>query len=454
MILKYVLLGCGPIGYHILEREPHFFAVDPSGEAQKKGYNSIQGNLKDKEVLVSAGICDADVIVILEDISAVLPLVRSLNTSAYVLVKGFEGEPGSVQGANSVIPCSTSIAEECIHHIRVHENLKRKEALETVLSSGTSMAIIMHDNPDPDCISSALSLQMIAQKMGVHSDLFHGGQIGFSENRILVEILDLTLINPQPGKKIDFSRYDLTAFVDHSPWDYTSIARDITPDIVIDHHLPPKYPVRFTDVRETAGATSTILLEYLLLFDIEISSKLATALFYGLLVDTNNLRRGISTADIEALHVLRDKIDPELLSRIERVGFMKGMRKSHEDTDFLDVLGEALKNVEVVDNVAFSYVGKVKYRDAVSHSADFLLKMEHIDMVMVYGIVGDLLYISARSWDGKVHIGQLMKNAFQGLGRAGGHPLIGGASIPLKNLPKAFDKTIKKRVLNVLSSYS
>jgi nanoRNase/pAp phosphatase (c-di-AMP/oligoRNAs hydrolase) len=80
--------------------------------------------------------------------------------------------------------------------------------------------------------------------------------------------------------------------------------------------------------------------------------------------------------------------------------------------------------------------------------------MEHIDVVMVYGIVGDLLYISARSWDGQLHIGQLMKNAFQGLGRAGGHPLIGGASIPLKNLPKEFEKTIKKRVLHVLSSYS
>lgn len=448
------MLGCGPIGYRLLEREPHFLVVDPSREAPKKGYNFIQGDPKDKEVLLNAGVCDADVVVILEDIPVVLPLVRSLNEQAYVVVRGNERERGSIQGADRVIPSSTCIADECIHHIRTRENLKRKEALESVLRSGTTMAIIMHDNPDPDCISSALSLQLIAQEVGVHSDLFYGGQIGYSENRILVEILNLTLINPQSGKKIDFTHYDLTAFVDHSPWDYTSIARDVTPDIVIDHHLPPKYPARFTDVRETAGSTSTILLEYLQLFDIELSSKLATALFYGLLVDTNNLRRGISTADVEALHVLREKIDPELLSRIERVGFMRSMRQSHEDTDFLNVLGEALKNIEVVDNVAFSYVGKVKYRDAVSHSADFLLKMEHIDVVMVYGIVGDLLYISARSWDGQLHIGQLMKNAFQGLGRAGGHPLIGGASIPLKNLPKEFEKTIKKRVLHVLSSYS
>ena len=133
---------------------------------------------------------------------------------------------------------------------------------------------------------------------------------------------------------------------------------------------------------------------------------------------------------------------------------MRGMRKSHEDTDFLEVLGEAVKNMEVVENVAFSFVGTVKYRDAVSRAADFLLKMEHIDVVLVYGIVGDLLYVSARSWEGQLHIGQLMKHAFKGMGKAGGHPLIGGASIPLDNLPSSFEEEIKRRVLAVLSSYS
>jgi nanoRNase/pAp phosphatase (c-di-AMP/oligoRNAs hydrolase) len=446
------MLGCGPIGYNLLEREPHFLVVDPSGEALKKGYNSIKGDPGDKEVLITAGVAQATIIVILENSSALVPLVRSLNEDAFVVARKDSQEP--LEGADAIIPSSMSMAEDCLRHMKAYEKYEKKEALESVLKSGKTMAIIMHDNPDPDCISSALSLQLIAQKTGVHSDLYHGGQIGYSENRILVEILDLTLINPRSGKKSDFTSYDITAFVDHSPWDYTSIARDVTPDIVIDHHIPAPFHARFTDVREDAGSTSTILLEYLQLFDIDISSKLATALFYGLLVDTNNLRRGISEADIEALRILRNKIDPELLSRIERVGFMKGMRKSHEDTDFLEVLAEAVKNMEVVETVAFSYVGTVKYRDAVSRAADFLLKMEHIDVVLVYGIVGEVLYVSARSWDGQLHIGQLMKSAFKGMGKAGGHPLIGGATIPLKNLPENFEKEIKKRVLHALSSYS
>ncbi len=448
------MLGCGPVGYHLLEREPHFLVVDPSGEAVQKGYTSIQGDLLDKEVLIAARVAQADVIVILENIPDVLPLVRSLNETAFVVVKGDTILSEQVEGADRIIPSSWCMAEECIHHVKTYEKHKKKEALESVLCSGESMAIIMHDNPDPDCISSALALQLIAEKIGVQSDLFHGGQIGYSENRILVETLDLTLINPSSDNLPDFDSYDLTAFVDHSPWDYTSIARSVTPDIVIDHHIPPAFNATFTDVREDAGSTSTILLEYLQLFGMDISSKLATALFYGLLVDTNNLRRGVSESDIEALRILRGKIDPELLSRIERAGFMRGMRKSHEDTDFLEVLGEAVKNMEVVENVAFSFVGTVKYRDAVSRAADFLLKMEHIDVVLVYGIVGDLLYVSARSWEGQLHIGQLMKHAFKGMGKAGGHPLIGGASIPLDNLPSSFEEEIKRRVLAVLSSYS
>lgn len=450
VIPGYVMLGCGEIGWLLLEREPRFTVVVLEGDAlqdalQEKGYCVVTGDPADADTLKEAGVDKAEVVVVLDMVQERLDTVRELNAEALVIVVGGRDtdHSGTYQKADVVIPSDTCIADECVYQIRLYEKMKRKETLEDILRSKKKMAIIMHDNPDPDCISSALSLKLIAETMGVSSDLFYGGQIGYSENKVLVEVLNLELISPDTEP--NFSRYDLVAFVDHSPWDYTSIAREVNPDIVFDHHILPEYQGRFVDVREDVGSTSTILIEYLQLFGIAIDPPLATGLFYGLLVDTGSFRRGISEEDVEALKVLRAKVDTELLSRIERAG-LSGRRR--EDAD---VLGEAVKNVQVEGDVAFSYVGAVKYRDAVSNSADFLLKMEKIDVVVVYGVIEDSVHISVRSWNEELHVGKLLREAFRGLGKAGGHPLSGGATIPLEKLPENYEEEIVKRILRAIT---
>lgn len=463
-----MMLGCGEIGRLLLEKDSRFTVVAVEGEElEKEGYCAVKGDPADVNVLEKVGIERADVIVIVEDLK-VLEQARKLNSKAFLVVcresrkrkrkrkierkierTETEKDAQEYKGADFVVPSTTAAADECLYQIQMYENLKRKEALEEVLRSGKSLAIIMHDNPDPDCISSALALKVIAERMGVVADLFYGGQIGYSENQVLVDLLDLALI--PPDQEPDFEKYDLTAFVDHSPWDYTSIAKHVNPDIVVDHHLKPDYEGRFVDVREDVGSTSTILVEYLQLFRMTIGSKLATGLFYGLLVDTDSFRRGISAEDIEALKILKDKVDTELLSRVERGAIPRGLKGRQKDADFLSVLGEAVKNMQARENVVFSYVGKVKYRDAVSNSADYLLKMEKVDVVFVYGILRDSLYISGRSVDKTLHVGKLLREAFRDLGRAGGRPLIGGATIPLEKLPEDFENEIVNRVLQVVS---
>ena len=432
------MVGCGPIG-RILMEKMQFTAVLKEGGSGEKGV--VYGDLRDRNFLTKVGAVNADVIVVVED--AFLEVIRELNPDAVIIAY----KTSTSTKADIVLSGDMAAAHEIVHQIHHYKRLKRKKDLEKVLASGDRMAIILHDNPDPDCISSALSLKVIAETRGVTTDVFYGGHIGYRENQALVELLGIDLI--LCDKKPDFSLYNITAFVDHSPWDYTSIGREVNPDIVIDHHLPPKYRGKFVDVREDAGSTSTILTEYLQMFNIDIDSKLATGLFYGLLVDTDNFRRGINEQDIKALTILRGKFDPELLFQIERARFSDRVVINHEPPDFLNVLGEAVKNVHFKDKVIFSFVGDVLYRDAVSHAADFLLKMEEGDLVLVYGILKEVVYISVRSWDETLHIGKLLKEAFSDLGRAGGHPLSGGAAIPLKNFSNV-DKEIVNRFLRVL----
>jgi nanoRNase/pAp phosphatase (c-di-AMP/oligoRNAs hydrolase) len=433
------MVGCGPVGRILMEKMQFTVVLQEKGSAEK---GAVHGDLKDRDFLVKAGAVNADVIVVVEDM--VTPVIRELNPDAVIIAYGEE----TTCTADIVVSEDEPAAHEIVHQIHHYQRLKRKKDLETVLVSGRRMAVILHDNPDPDCISSAISLKVIAETHGVLTDLFYGGHIGYRENQALVELLEITLISCDT--KPDFSPYDITAFVDHSPWDYTSIGREVNPDIVIDHHLPPNYRGKFVDVREDAGSTATILTEYLQLFNIDIDPKLATGLLYGLLVDTDSFRRGIHEQDIKALTVLRKKFDTELLFQIERARFSDRIVINHEHSDFLNVLGEAVKNVQFKDKVIFSFVGEVVYRDAVSHAADFLLKMEEGDLVLVYGTIKDVVYISVRSWDETLHIGMLLKEAFHDLGSAGGHPLSGGAAIPLKNLPKDVEKEIVNRFLRVL----
>jgi nanoRNase/pAp phosphatase (c-di-AMP/oligoRNAs hydrolase) len=442
----YVMLGCGRIGRLLLQKESRFKILDREGDTlRKEGFDAVKGDPDDHALWKTIRLEEATVVIILDRLVS-SETVKKYAPNAYIIAVHTE-RVGTDPGADHTIPTGEMLADECYSQIEYMERKRRRDLLQNVLQSGTTMAIIMHDNPDPDCISSALSLKLIAQKMGVSSDLYYGGQIGFLENKALVDLLELTLIPPFPDSPPDFSRYDLTAFVDHSPWDYTCIARDINPDIVIDHHLLPDYQGKFVDVRENVGATSTILTEYLELFDVEITPRLATALFYGMLVDTNGFKRGISQQDIRALSFLQDKIDTEFLSQIERAGLTRRTTPSHETADFLNVMGEAVKNMQVKDGVVFSFVGKVQYRDAVSNSADFLLKMQRMDVVIVYGIIGDSLYISARSWNEDLHLGKLLRKAFYQLGRAGGHPLSGGAAIPLSKLPENFEDEIINRFM-------
>lgn len=445
------MLGCGRIGRLLLQKESRFTIIDEEGNTlSQEGYCAIQGDPTNKDVLQKAKIKKADIVVIMDEVP--VSLVRDMAPDAVVIacIDIDTKIPEIYEKADFVIPNTEFVVKECLdclHHVQIQ---RKKKDLENVLTPGDTMAIILHDNPDPDCISSALALQLIVEKAGVVSELFYGGHIGYLENKVLVDILKVSLV--AVSSPMDFSQYDHIAFVDHSPWDYTSIARDVNPDIVIDHHIPPSYESKFMDVREDVGATSTILTEYLQLFDVEITPELATGLFYGLLVDTNNFRRGITTHDIQALTILKDKIDAEILSQIERARFREEFEKDYKTYKFWEVLGDAVKNIEVKNNVLFSYVGEVGYRDAVSNSADFLLKIGWADIVVVYGVINDIVHVSARSWDETVHIGKLLRKALKDTGRAGGHPLSGGATIPLSNLSKNFKEDINTQILKALHS--
>jgi len=189
--------------------------------------------------------------------------------------------------------------------------------LERVLAAGGRTLILTHDNPDPDAIAAGLGFQhLLKQAFGLESTLAYGGIVGRAENQAMLEHLRITLTAVEGIAWGEFSR---VALIDTQPLTgNNSLPADIRADVIIDHHpvRPETRGAAYVDVRENVGASSSLVTDYLREVGVEIPSRLATALYYGIKSDTQDLGRDSSPLDLESYLFLFPKVRRRLLNRI------------------------------------------------------------------------------------------------------------------------------------------
>ncbi|WP_457742156.1 DHH family phosphoesterase, partial [Thermococcus sp.] len=316
-------------------------------------------------------------------------------------------------------------------------NLLMKK-LKELKEEGDSLLIVMHDNPDPDSIASATALSTIARTMGFKTQIVYGGDITHHENRAFVNLLGADMMRVSRGS-YELKKYPFLAMVDCQPnGNLTILEKDdyARIKILIDHqqvlqHLQEFIPEdAFLDIRPEVNSSAAILSEYLRTLNISISPELATALFYGIYIDTKKFSK-LSHVDLKAIEFLAGKVNYELLDKIE-----------HPDisTETAEILAKAIINRRIYKNVVISNVGFITNRDAIAESADFLLRLEGITTVLVFGIVDDRIEISARTRDVRINVGVVLREAFGDIGTAGGHSQSGGARVPLGIFKLAKDR--------------
>jgi nanoRNase/pAp phosphatase (c-di-AMP/oligoRNAs hydrolase) len=284
------------------------------------------------------------------------------------------------------------------------------------------LAVVMHDNPDPDAIASALALARIAESVGVDADPCYYGDISHQENRALVNLLDIRL--RELDSPADLEGYGGVALVDHSrPGVNDGLDPETPVDVVVDHH-PPRGPVdgAFVDLRDGVGATSTLVAGYLERLGIEPTRTVATALLYGIRVDTKDFTRETSETDYEAAAFLVAYADLDTLRRVESPSM---------NAEVLETLGRAIRNRVVRDDALATGVGEIRDRDAIAQAADYLLNMEGVAVTLVYGFMDGTVYVSGRARGTDVDLGETLRDALGAIGSAGGHADMAGAQVPL-----------------------
>jgi nanoRNase/pAp phosphatase (c-di-AMP/oligoRNAs hydrolase) len=283
------------------------------------------------------------------------------------------------------------------------------------------LGVFMHNDPDPDAIGSAIALRDVARAVGVDAEACYFGEIAHQENRALVNLLDLDLRNLDP-EAFDPGDFGGIALVDHSrPGVNNDLLPDTPVDVVIDHH-PPRGPVEatFVDLRSDVGATSTLLVDYLDGLDVPIDDRVATALLYGIRVDTRDFSRDPTRTDFEAAALLLSRADMGVLERVEQPSI---------SGDTFDTIGHAIKDYEREGPIVVSSAGHVSDRDAIAQAADRLLDMEDVTVTVVFGFMNGTAYLSGRTRGSDVDIGETMRRAFAEVGSAGGHTDMAGAQI-------------------------
>ena len=293
--------------------------------------------------------------------------------------------------------------------------------LATLRELSGPLLVVAHDNPDPDAIASAIGLARVADVVGVPADPCYGGEIAHQENRALVNLLDLSLAT---FEGVDLDDYDGVALVDHSRAGINDSLPEGHPvDIVVDHH-PPRGPVagEFVDIRPDAGATSTLIEEYLSRLGVEPERELATALLYGIRVDTKDFTRSTSIPDFEAAASLSPLVDESTLERVESPSVSQ---------ETLRVLANAIEGRDVRGSTVASCVGEISDRDTLAQAAERLLDLDGITVTFVYGYMNGVIYASARSRGADLDVGELLRDALDPVGSAGGHATMAGAQVSL-----------------------
>ncbi len=307
--------------------------------------------------------------------------------------------------------------------------------------------IVVHDNPDPDCLASAMALRhLFVMKLNRDAVIAFSGIIGRSENIAMAKALEIPLA---PMGIVNLKEYQVVCMLDTQPGTgNNSLPPDIKVDIVIDHHplRDASKTCRWVDVRDEYGVTATILYEYLQAQKISIGTKLATAIFYAIKSETQDLGREANRPDRDAYLRLFPLTNKKLLYEITYPKLPK---------EYFLTINSALDNSKIFDRVLVVNLKNVIFPEIVAEMADFLLRLENIETVLSMGHYNSEMVLSIRTLRHDINVGEVIKRLVEGLGAAGGHGMMaGGKVVNVPTSPKAvveIEMLLTARLLTMLN---
>ncbi|MBQ9767120.1 MAG: DHH family phosphoesterase [Lachnospiraceae bacterium] len=305
--------------------------------------------------------------------------------------------------------------------------------------------IQMHNYPDQDAIASAFGLQEILRYKGYESVICYQGEIDKVNTIAMVENLEIEMYDVDD---LSLSEEDEIILVDGQKGN-TNLQELIADEIAcIDHH--PKQDTdsyRFYDIRKV-GACATIIAEYFVENEIPISEKVATALVYGIKMDTSNLMRQTTVSDVDMFCYMYKKASMELLRLFESNSLV---------LDDLTAYRKALENLKIYGHhIGIANVGPNCSEAMMGTLSDFIMSLGEVEFSVVYSYRAGGLKLSLRSERSTTDAGAIVRRALSGYpGGGGGHAEMAGGFVPglTKEQAKEVEAVLTDRMIALVAEY-
>ncbi len=301
-----------------------------------------------------------------------------------------------------------------------------------------------HNYPDQDAIASAFGLKILLSNRGIHATICYNGQIDKDNTLKMIEQLGIELfivdeIKMEPDDEIilvdgqkgngnmeDFAGKEV-ACIDHHPMQE------------VDSYL-------FYDIRSDVGACSSIIAGYFYDNNIEMPQAVATALAYGIKMDTAALSRGVSELDIDMFYYVYKRADLEKLRSFEKCSLRRADLEAYK---------KAISTLKIKGRLGIANIGADCSEAIIGSISDFLLSLAEVDFTLVYSHRVGGLKFSVRSESKSVDAGKVIKEALKGFGDGGGHAAMAAGFMPNVNTEKEVTKMAKfveQRVTELVTS--
>jgi nanoRNase/pAp phosphatase (c-di-AMP/oligoRNAs hydrolase) len=302
-----------------------------------------------------------------------------------------------------------------------------------------------HNVPDPDAIASCLGLHRLLAERGVETKIVYDHEIEKVNSLKMLELFDVPMIPASAAHTLGEEDWAVLVDAQKGNSNITDLPTDEV--AVIDHHeYRGNQGYRFEDVRPEIGSCSAIIAEYFFENRIALPSKIATALLYGIFMDTDNLTRGANNLDIEMFYRLYGMADISLVAEL------RGNEISLPDVHHF---AEAFKTVEVYDELGFLKLSGVG-DSLLGAAGDIILSVVGINIVVAYAVRETGIKLSVRSINRKIAANGLVRYLVADIGVGGGHEHMAGGFIPAGKLDRgrAVDTFLKHRAISFFEKAS
>lgn len=290
------------------------------------------------------------------------------------------------------------------------------------LLKGHNVYLQTHNFPDPDALASAYGLQVFLRAHGVDSTICYAGEIEANSTKKMIEVFQIEALEIDDIP--DMKETDYIVTVDGQK--FNSNLTDFPGDEVacIDHH-PTMKPCayKYSDLR-ICGACASMVANYFKESETTLDKNTATALLYGIKMDTDSFNRGVTDFDIEMFAYLHKIADNQTIISL-----------SHNNYEIQDLYayGEAIRNIKIYDNVGFASISFDCPDALVAMISDFILGLDIVQFAVVYAVRNGGYKFSVRNETKHYHAGMVTSKALKDIGDGGGHfAMAGGIVFPEK----------------------